>query len=234
MLRNWFYLKVHLPLVRVREREAIASNSVLRAFITIYYKLFPTPMSPLRKRDFLRKLGGMDIWLETGTYYGETAAYLSDYCREFHSIEPSFEIFKTAKAKTSNKKNVYLYHGSSEKLFEKLILRILESNPKEITFWLDGHYSGGETFLSSELTSIIYELDTLEKYIDKLPECVVLIDDVRCFDPENPRYSRYPDVNYLINWACNLGLRFSLKKDIFIVKIDKKLRIKKDNIIEKG
>jgi hypothetical protein len=45
-------------------------------------------------------------------------------------------------------------------------------------FWLDGHYSGGETARGAQGSPIIAELETV--FSRKLDD-VVLIDDIRCF-----------------------------------------------------
>jgi len=46
----------------------------------------------------------------------------------------------------------------------------------------------------------------------------VLIDDLRCFGSDNPEYACYPSLNYLVDWANKLKLRWHIEHDIFIAK----------------
>ena len=43
-----------------------------------------------------------------------------------------------------------------------------------------------------------------------------MIDDIRCFDPKNPNYTGYPDVQELVSWAIKNEMTWYLKSDIFV------------------
>jgi hypothetical protein len=62
-----------------------------------------------------------------------------------------------------------------------------------LNFWLDGHYSDGITFKGDKDTPIVDELNHISMNLDRYNEVCVLIDDVRCFDPECPYvFTGYP------------------------------------------
>ena len=61
------------------------------------------------------------LWIETGTYYGETTKLLSKISKKTISIEADKELFETSKKKLKNLKNVELFNGKSEDLLDKSI-----------------------------------------------------------------------------------------------------------------
>ncbi len=75
--------------------------------------------------------------------------------------------------------------NSAEKLRE-----ILADLSEPALFWLDGHYSGGDTARGTLDTPILQELDLILQQPD--PGHVLLIDDARCFgtDPAYPSVDR--------------------------------------------
>ena len=57
----------------------------------------------------------------------------------------------------------------------------IEYKDKELTLFLDGHYSGKDTYKGTSDTLIKYELDLLSKYIKDFKEQVVLMTGVQSF-----------------------------------------------------
>ncbi len=108
-------------------------------------------------------------------------------------------------------KNVALYNGTSELCFEE----ICSSLSGDICFWLDGHYSGDITFKGSTNTPILYELDTIKKYLKNFSNTVILIDDIRSshIDKEN-----YPPLSFYVNWADSVDMDWIIELDSFIIK----------------
>jgi len=53
---------------------------------------------------------------------------------------------------------------------------------------------------------------------EKFNEVLVLIDDVRCFDPSISEYSDYPSVDFLVDWARRNSLEWHIEHDIFVAK----------------
>jgi hypothetical protein len=153
-------------------------------------------------------------WVETGTYLGATTSVLATIGRMVYSIEPEPTLFAKAEQRFQRTVNVKLLNGTSEDVFPSL-LPLLEG---PVCFWLDGHYSAGNTFKGPKDTPIVDELTQIEAHLPRFGATVVMVDDIRCFDPANPEFASYPSVDYLIDWARRLGLDWHIEHDIFIAR----------------
>jgi hypothetical protein len=153
-------------------------------------------------------------WVETGTFMGDTTSVLSNVAKMVYSIEPEPTLFSKAEQKFSNISNVKIIKGLSEDVLPKLLPTISGN----ICFWLDGHYSGGVTFEGPQHTPILDELTVIGRHITQMGKTVVMVDDVRCFDPTNPEFSAYPPVDVLVEWARKHHLIWHIEHDIFIAK----------------
>lgn len=176
---------------------------------------FAPPSPYFIKQKVLLRNGLRDAtWVETGTYMGDTTKFLSEIATMVYSIEPEPTLFSQAEQKFSNTSNVKIIKGLSEEVLPKLLPTISGN----VCFWLDGHYSEGITFKGPQDTPIIDELTVIGENIAPMGKFVVMIDDVRCFDPKNPAYSSYPPVDFLVDWARKHNLTWHIEHDIFIAK----------------
>ena len=98
--------------------------------------------------------------------------------------------------------------------------KLLKSLSGDVNFWLDGHYSGGITFKGKKNCPVEDELNAIEVNLINFSKITILIDDVRCFLSENSEYSDYPSIDYLVNWACRLNMRWRIDNDIFVIQKD--------------
>jgi hypothetical protein len=152
-------------------------------------------------------------WIETGTYYGTTAQFLAQICNHVHTIEPPAELAQAAKENCRNFNNITFHFGASEDKLEPIVSSIVGN----CCFWLDGHYSAGNTFHGEVGSPIRHELKIIARHINKLGKVVVLIDDIRCSHLD--KYN-YPSLNYYVNWAGANGLDWIIEHDIFVAKTD--------------
>src|SRR6266851_544957 len=160
------------------------------------------------KQKVLLRNGLRDAtWVETGTFMGDTTSVLSRVARMVYSIEPEPALFSKAEQKFRNTSNVKIIKGLSEDVFPKLLPTISGN----VCFWLDGHYSAGITFKGPQETPILDELAAVGRYIAQMNKIVVLVDDVRCFDPSNPEFSAYPPVDVLVDWARKYNLTWYIE-----------------------
>lgn len=113
--------------------------------------------------------------------------------------------------------SINVVNGISEGVFPVL----LPTLRGKINFWLDGHFSGGITHQGPTDCPVREELTSIEKNLSLYDGVVVLIDDIRCFNPSIPEYSDYPDLDYLVNWARKNNLYWYIEHDIFIAKSKK-------------
>ena len=154
-------------------------------------------------------------WVETGTYMGTTTAFLSKRYPHVYSIEPGLALYEAA-CKRFNGANITLFNDVSENVFPTLLPKL----NGDFNFWLDGHYSSGVTFQGSTDCPVEDELAAIEKNIANFSKLSILIDDVRCFLPINSEYSDYPSIDYLVDWARRMGMRWCIEHDIFIMQKD--------------
>lgn len=156
----------------------------------------------------LKQVFHPDTFFETGTYTAGTALIASEFFKEVHTTELDQTLYKDCVVKTAVKKNITVYNGQSPEILAKIIPQCQGT----ILFWLDAHYSGGNTAKSNDnpsdpasITPICKELAAIAQ--SGVKNCVILIDDMRGFG------SRINDTEFLGCWAypcmqeiCQLGL----------------------------
>lgn len=145
----------------------------------------PLPPPHLNKQRVLRSYAqqyGLKVLVETGTFYGDMVeAMKSDFSR-IYSIELSRDLHAKAQNRFRQYRHIEIIQGDSGTELKSLMSKITLPT----LFWLDGHYSGGETALGAKETPINEELG----YILGAPDLrhVIIVDDARCFgaDPAYP------------------------------------------------
>lgn len=161
----------------------------------LYLNSFKTESSTISSDllEYLKKKFKLSVFIETGTFLGDTTRKASYIFDKVHSIELSKKLFENASYNLSDLKNVHLYHGDSS----DVLPRILNTEKRDILFWLDGHFSEGDTALGTNSTPIINEINAI--YVSNLENFIILIDDIRIFQkeiPSNPISLRgYPDIS---------------------------------------
>jgi hypothetical protein len=152
------------------------------------------------------------VWIETGTYHGDTTQALSMAASKVYSIEPEPFLFERAQKRFDGYENVEIIKGLSE-----VVLPILLPTLKgDLCFWLDGHFSGGVTYRGPRETPILEELACIRENLAQMQRAVIMVDDVRCFNPNVPEYAAYPPLDYLVDWARANALSWRIEHDIFI------------------
>jgi hypothetical protein len=138
-------------------------------------------------RSYLERFK-IDQFVETGTYLGETLAYIATTGVHCTSVELSPDLYGAACKRFNGYKNVKLVQGDSGQRLPEILKEI----NKPILFWLDGHYSSGVTSRAESNTPISTELNTILSH--PIKQHVILIDDARCFDGTND----YPHLNDML------------------------------------
>ena len=149
-------------------------------------------------------------WIESGTFRGDTTHYLSKRFPHIYSIEPQVEFYKAALNRFKNQ-NVTLFNDVSENVLPKL-LPTLRGN---LNFWLDGHYSEGESFKGNKNCPIKDELNSIEVSFDKLEKISIFIDDMSYFISSA---NDYPSIDYLVDYSRRLDMKWRIAQDIFIMQ----------------
>jgi len=192
---------------------------------------------PEQETEYLKKSMNLDVFVEGGTYKGGTAKSMSGKFNKVYTIEKSDVMFNIAKENLQDIDNVTMLKGDTREHLQE----VLEKNDN-ILFWLDAHWSGGDTYGEEDECPLIEELEIIFKYPNK--NQVILIDDARLFlappplphkhknwqsitdiiktMPNNWEFLEYEDVIYLFPESINDGF-----KDYFQQKI-------KNNTIKKS
>ena len=175
----------------------------------------PLPVPHDLKLKFITRYSTADTtWVETGTYLGRTTEVLAKMSKRVLSIEPSIELHKKSLARLGAIQNIELFNGSSEELFNYACTQVNGS----VSFWLDGHFSGGETFKGEQDCPIEYELAVISQHMPSYDRVFVYIDDFRLFRDSEEQSSDYPLKSFLVTWAELNGLEWSVHNDIFLAK----------------
>lgn len=156
----------------------------------------------------LQKAYNLDTFIETGTYKGDMIYMLKEDFKELITVELSPLYYKKAVKKFKNDSHINLVFGDSGVVMPQIIAELKSPS----LFWLDGHFSSGET-AQGDLDCPIYgELDSIFK--SKFPH-VLLIDDARYFNGTND----YPTIPALESYimAAKPGSQFSVKDDLITV-----------------
>jgi hypothetical protein len=148
---------------------------------------------PKKQVSFIKKSLGLDTFIEGGTFYGNTARYASNFFKKVITIEKSKVIFKKASESLSGIKNLQILKGDTRKFLNELTLE-----NDNILFWLDSHWSGGETYGKEDECPLLEELEIIFKH-DK--NFVILIDDARLFLSPPPlphKIENWPTIEKII------------------------------------
>lgn len=176
---------------------------------------FSAPSPHFIKQTVLLRNGLPDCtWVETGTYLGDTTNVLSKVAKMVYSIEPEPSLFAAARNKFATTANVEIINGISEAVFPGLLPKL----SGDICFWLDGHYSAGVTYQGPQDTPIADELAIVAQNLGNFGKTVVMVDDIRCFDPSIPEYANYPTLDFLVDWARANHCKWHIEQDIFIAR----------------
>jgi hypothetical protein len=171
----------------------------------------PAPQSV--KMSVLRRWSNPgDVWVETGTYLGDTTATLGKIGSAVISIEPEPTLAEMARKKFSRVQNVNIINQTSEDAFPEAVASVSGS----VAFWLDGHYSAGITFLGEQETPVKSELQTIANQIERFDSVAVFVDDFRCFGASRSAIEPYPSREFLVNWAETNKLGWTVEHDIFV------------------
>jgi hypothetical protein len=134
-------------------------------------------------KNYTQKFGAR-IFIETGTYEGDTVFSLQNYFDKLYSIELDKDLFGEAKKRFANDEKIKILHGDSSKILPILLTEINE----KIVFWLDAHYSHRNTALGKKFTPIEEELEAIANH--RIKDHIILMDDAKDF---NGKFD-YPDI----------------------------------------
>ncbi|MCB1531262.1 MAG: hypothetical protein KDJ35_00175 [Alphaproteobacteria bacterium] len=128
---------------------------------------------PEKETDYLRQNLSLDIFVEGGTFRGETAKRMSGLFSHVYTIEKSDHMYAEAQKGLQNYSNITQLKGDTREHLNE----ILEKHDN-ILFWLDAHWSGGNTYGEGDECPLLEELAII---FEHKKNYVILIDDARLF-----------------------------------------------------
>jgi len=136
--------------------------------------------------QMMRDLFDIKVFVESGTYFGNSAALAASLFNKVHTIELSGNLVQQARVRFAHIQQVTVHHGDSASVLPD----ILHGMHERALFWLDGHWSGGNTAQGPVNTPILEELLAIEK--SGIKDGVILIDDIRYFQAEGIANNKNP------------------------------------------
>ena len=187
-----------------------------------YKRNFSSPSPEFVKHEIIKK-NNLDnsLWIETGTYYGDTTNLLSNISSKVISIEADKRLYDLAVKKFQNIKNIKIINDKSHSVLEEILKN--SENHKNLCLYLDAHLcmdhlTRTPTFKEENLeTPIMVELIIIENYLKKFDKVNILVDDIRLFDGKTQNYH---DLNVIVYWARKNNSNWFIEHDIFIIKFE--------------
>lgn len=171
----------------------------------------------------LARLNGATVFVETGTCHGDTTRWASSYFKVVHTVERSEVLYNLHRTELAQIRGVTPHWGDSRNILPQIVKDL---RGQKVVYWLDGHWSGGETAGEHDECPLLDELACLSHST----EDIILIDDARLFmcappQPHNP--SQWPTLSDIVNMLPASGKKqfVQIVDDvIFIVPDDDVLR----------
>ncbi len=171
----------------------------------------PHIVKQMAVKEYVRRFG-VRIFIETGTFEGEMVDAVQSLFSRVYSIELADRFFNEARWFFRSLPHVTIVQGDSGSRLAEILAGVNEP----ALFWLDGHYSGGDTGHGAESTPVMAELDAI--FGHPLKSHVILIDDARCFTGTDG----YPTLRALYELVRpeERGLRMEVRDDIIRIYPD--------------
>lgn len=115
-----------------------------------------------------------EVFVESGSNRGDGVQMaINSGFFKVYSIELDRDLYQFCQTRFMDNPNVHIFQGDSGAILYEVIKEI--NTP--ITFWLDGHYSGGKTAKGKSNSPILKELNAIKKH--PIKNHTILIDDIR-------------------------------------------------------
>jgi hypothetical protein len=175
----------------------------------------PVPPPDIVKHNTLKEYAekySLPVFVETGTLNGDTVEAVKTVFKKIISVELSETFFKKASERFKTDKFITILQGDSGKLLGSIVAGLTQP----ALFWLDGHFSGGETARGATDTPILEELKHVLTSGER--RHVIVIDDAHSFGVDQA----YLSIEELKKFIL------SMRKDVSISIKDNSIRIVPD------
>jgi hypothetical protein len=129
---------------------------------------------PLQETRWLRTQMTLTVVVEGGTFLGTTALSLSKEFGKVYTIEKSSVMFEKAKGNVGAIQNITQLQGDTREHLPDIVAKT-----DNVLFWLDAHWSGGDTYGESDECPLVEELNII--FNSPMSNYAILVDDARLF-----------------------------------------------------
>ncbi len=156
------------------------------------------------------------VFVETGTFKGDSLALASRYFPECHSVEYSPQYFATALLRFQGRTGIHLQPGPSPEFLRGLQAQLAG---RPALFWLDAHWCQADNTAGADSQSpLLAELAAMHPFH---LESILLIDDARLYlapPPAPHRLSDWPDFSEVVQSLLRLSAshRIMVLNDVII------------------
>ena len=142
----------------------------------------------------MRDVYGLSVFVETGTYQGDTARWAAGHFEQVFTVERSEALFQAHAPALAALPNVTALCGDSREFLPGIVAGLGE---KRALYWLDSHWIGGNSAGQQDQCPLLDELACLQQR----PGDIILIDDARLIlaappMPHDP--AQWPDFGQVI------------------------------------
>ena len=123
----------------------------------------------------LRRSVPLRVFVETGTFRGDTTAAVATAFAQVYTVELSRELFEAAAGRLAGFGNVTRLCGHSPRLLQELRPQL---SGESVLYWLDAHWCGSGTAGDKAECPLLAELDAIATLN---ADSAILIDDARLF-----------------------------------------------------
>ncbi len=161
----------------------------------------------------LREKTGAGDFIETGTYHGNTAAWAIGHFSRVTTIELSPEFHAAAQRRFQAQPRLRVLFGHSVGLLPDVLAGLTQP----AIFWLDAHWSGGETAGRDAECPVLGEIGIINA---SRHTHAIMVDDARlfCVPPPRPhRPEHWPELAVVVNALHAGGRRYVvLHEDVLV------------------
>lgn len=203
--------KLFINFINIYVIEVVKPSYELYCSITNKAESYPQS----KKIKTLQKFMLQDaIWIETGTYRGTTTNQLSKVCKKIYTIEASENLYLQASYRFRNNPRISVLFGPSPQIL-KIILKDLGG---KVNFWLDAHFSHGQTYQGEFDSPLMEELTEILKHVSGFVDFRIFVDDAHYITTDSANYSGYPTHAEFKYFCSNNNLSIKILNDIFIIE----------------
>jgi hypothetical protein len=185
-----------------------------RVYLTLLHwavrQLPGLPTEQQKSRTVIRHGQSTPILIETGTWRGVTVAACLGHFERIYTIELDPALFETARDRFAGEPSVTVIHGDSYTELSRLAAKV--TGP--VLFWLDGHYSSGDTAKGPHDPPLPWELRAI---LGRSEPDVILIDDARHMGVL-PDYPSIEEIRHLVGERAS---SFKVRRDIIRISLNR-------------